>query len=107
MSIMTIMMVPSGTRHQSSLVMPEMYAEAVEASDSTSDTEFESLGMSINNDQQETETEEEVENWFCSEVVPTEVNFSKNGSSKPAQEAISLGTSSKTFAQVPQTQDKW
>ncbi|KAG5554600.1 hypothetical protein RHGRI_012237 [Rhododendron griersonianum] len=67
--------------------------EAVEASNSTSDTESELLGMSINDDRQETETKEEV-------------NFSKNGSSKPAQEAGSPGTSSKTFEQVPRTQDK-
>ncbi|KAF7146300.1 hypothetical protein RHSIM_Rhsim04G0196200 [Rhododendron simsii] len=83
-------------------------AEAVEASNSTCRTESELLGMSINGDRQETETKEEVENGFCSEVVPTEVNFSKNGSSKPAQETSSLGTSSNsnTFEQVPQTQDK-
>ncbi|XP_058212094.1 uncharacterized protein LOC131324228 isoform X2 [Rhododendron vialii] len=73
--------------------LKEHAEEVVEASNSTSDTESELLGMSINDDRRETETKEEV-------------NFSKNVSSKPAQEASSPGTSSKTFEQVPQTQDK-
>ncbi|KAH7842594.1 hypothetical protein Vadar_007070 [Vaccinium darrowii] len=83
--------------------------EDEEASDSTFDTESELTGVSIIDDRQETETKKEVENEFgnkCGEDARTEVNLSKNGSSKPAQGASSLGTSSNTFEQVPQPQDK-
>ncbi|KAG5554599.1 hypothetical protein RHGRI_012236 [Rhododendron griersonianum] len=67
------------------------------------------LGTRITKDRHETGTKEEGENGFdnkCSQEVPTEVNLSRNGSSKPAEEAISQGTSSNTFEEVPQIQDK-
>ncbi|KAI8561222.1 hypothetical protein RHMOL_Rhmol04G0321600 [Rhododendron molle] len=67
------------------------------------------LGTRITNNRREIGTKDEVENGFdnkCSEEAPTEVNLSRNGSSKPAEEAISQGTLSNTFEKVPQIQDK-